>query len=400
METKVNNNEGEQSCEKLAIDSELPHRQLTIQKTQHQQDNPCLREMTPSISNHQCGSTSSLGCSCFGGNIGDQGQNSQSSPRMNVIEPSSLTSTAANNNVKESYGRNSFTPGGLEVINEFRFEEYALPEVARDELNEGDIEYEYDETFARMIIDTGHDVGNEGCPAKFGSSNASSSTFLSSPCSPTDEHSCLKVFCPIRTPQRSSMKGSVEALSSSPRASMGEQGESSEIVLPGDSTPIERRQSIVFDDKIDIENIVPVRLLATGGPQSLWYQEQEYEAIKSKTLALLDRVDHSSGIIDGKKHCTRGLEKFMSPEATEVKKHQAWDSVFNEQFLQRKDGEFDDEDIANVYMYSTKRSKKEASQRASLDAEASEAYLKTTFRRHSLNGDSKERINMNRRVSM
>jgi len=90
----------------------------------------------------------------------------------------------------------------------------------------------------------------------------------------------------------------------------------------------------------------------------------------------------------------------MSPEATEVKKHQAWDSVFNEQFLQRKDGEFDDEDIANVYMYSTKRSKKEASQRASLDAEASEAYLKTTFRRHSLNGDSKERINMNRRVSM
>jgi hypothetical protein len=332
---------------------------------------------------------------------------------MNTIEPSYLTSTAANNNTLESHDRNenkgvlldrqdglnSLTPGGLEVINEFGFEEYALPKVTRDESSNGDTEH--DETFEPMIIDTGHGIGNEGCPTKFGSGNTSSSSFPPSSCAPTDEHSSLKVFCPSRTPKRSSMKGSKEALSSSPCASIGEPGELFEIVLPGHSTPIERRRSIVFDDRIDIENMVPVRLLATGGPQSLWYQEQEYEAIKLKTLALLDRVDHSSGIIDGKKYCTRGLEKFMSPEATEVKKHQAWDSVLNEQFLQRKDDEFDDEDIANIYKYSTKRSKKEASQRASLDAEASEAYLKTTFRRHSSTDDSsKERTNLNRRVSM
>jgi hypothetical protein len=408
MGSKVNKNEEEQSCEIRAID---------LQKSQQQQDNPCLREMTPSISNPRCGSNCSLGPSCIRENIGDQGQDSQSSPLMIAVEHtlSSLTSTAANNNAKQLHDRNenervlldhqeglnSFTTGDLEVINEFRFEEYALPEVARDESNEGDTAYEYDETFAPMIVDTVDDVGIESCPAKFGSGNASSSALLSAPCSPTNEHSSLKVFCPSRTPRRSSMKGSEEALSSSPRrASIGASGESFEIVLPGHSEPIERRRSITFDDRIDIENIVPIRLLATGGPQSLWYQEQEYEAIKFKTLALLDRVDHSSGITDGKKYCMRGLEKFMSPEATEVKRHQAWDAVLNEQFLQRKDGEFDDEDIANIYMHSTKRSKREASKRASLDAEASEAYLLTTFRRHSSNDLSKEKTDFNRRVSI
>jgi len=92
----------------------------------------------------------------------------------------------------------------------------------------------------------------------------------------------------------------------------------------------------------------------------------------------------------------------MTPEATEVKKHQAWDSVLNEQFLQRKDGEYDEETLANIYKFSTKRSQSEASKRANQDAAAAEAYLKTKFRRDStFEGEwMAAHIGYNRRFSM
>merc|ERR1719148_44175 len=231
----------------------------------------------------------------------------------------------------------------------------------------------------------------------------------SSQYSPTNEYSGT-AFCPKRMPRRSSMKGSASNVSEFPssgrgsgsnsnsrRASIGvasrEREDHIEILLPGRSDLIKRRRSIVFDNDVDVQKIEPIKFLA----HELWFQENEYNSIKIKTLALLDRVDPNSGVLNGKKYCTRGLEKFMTPEATEVKKHQAWDSVLNEQFLQRKDGEFDEESVANIYMYSTKRSRKQAFQRASLDAVASEAYLKTTFRRQSSSDDCETQSNSNRR---
>merc|ERR1711865_310201 len=191
--------------------------------------------------------------------------------------------------------------------------------------------------------------------------------------------------------------GSSSSRSSSP--SRRRRASADEVSLPGrpKHETVRRRRSITFDNDVDVQKIEPIKSLAgKDGSKSLWFQENEYESIKTKTLALLDRVDPTSGIIDGKKYCTRGLEKFMTPEATEVKKHQAWDSVLNEQFLQRKDGEYDEETLANIYMYSTKRSRKQAFQRASLDAVASEAYLKTTFRRQSSSDDCETQSNSNR----
>jgi hypothetical protein len=246
---------------------------------------------------------------------------------------------------------------------------------------------------------------------------------LSSQYSATNELSST-AFCPNRMPRRSSMKSSSPSSRSSSNTSRGSRRRSAsidedllampsisntsrikedhiEVLLPGrpKHDTVRRRRSITFDNDVDVQKIEPIKSLAgKDGSKSLWFQENEYETIKIKTLALLDRVDHSSGIIDGRKYCTRGLEKFMTPEATEVKKHQAWDSVLNEQFLQRKDGEYDEETLANIYKYSTKRSRSEASKRAVQDAVAAEAYLKTTFlRRQSYD---KNGAHFNRRCSM
>ena len=268
----------------------------------------------------------------------------------------------------------------------------------------------------------------------------------SSQYAPINEYSS-SAFCPNRMPRRSSMKDS--SPSPSPSPSPGSSSRSSspsssrrrasadedlllampsiishedvlampsisssntttritenhiEVSLPGrpKHETVRRRRSITFDNDVDVQKIEPIKSLAgKDGSKSLWFQENEYETIKTKTLALLDRVDPTSGIIDGKKYCTRGLEKFMTPEATEVKKHQAWDSVLNEQFLQRKDGEYDEETLANIYKCSTRRSSTEASKRAVEDAVAAEAYLKTTFLRRK--SYDKNGARFNRRCSM
>ena len=326
-----------------------------------QQESTRADEMIPSISNHRCGPNSRLtSLSSIREKIGNHGQDLHSSPLMKTVEiAASLVSTTGNDNLDSFQERNentsivrlehkdrlnSLAPGILEATNNDIGREYTSPEVAQKEVQEDNTAYKYDDTFALMIIDTGNDIGICGCAAKYECDGSSSSLVCATMQSPTKEQNS-KPFCPDRTPRRSSMKGSDGAQASSPsserRASILAQGETYEILLPGQSKPVQRQRSITFDNNVNIQNIEPIRLLSAGGPQSLWYQENEYETIKFKTLALLDRVDHSSGVVDGKKYCTRGLEKFMSPESAEVKRHQAWDAVLNEQFLQRKDGEFD-----------------------------------------------------------
>ena len=303
------------------------------------------------------------------------------------------------------FGECSPTEGAQEeekeedTTDDFEFGECSPIEGAQEEEKEDDTTRQEDETFTPMIIDTGRSVEIEEYTTNYTCESSSSDPLLSVSNNRITEDNTM-AFCPNRTPQRSSMKSPEGAKKSTSITPIDAIRETFEVVLPGRSQPIERQRSITFDDNIDIQNIEPVRLRAVGGLQSLWYQEKEYETIKFKTLALLDRVDHSSGIIDGKKYCTRGLEKFMTPEATEVKKHQAWDSVLNEQFLQRKDGDFDEDILANIYKYSTIRSKKEASKRAILDAAASEAYLQTTFPEHPSNGGLETQTTFNRRVSL
>jgi len=418
MGSKVNNNGERQSCEKMIVTcSEALHRQSKIQKIQQHQKGPCLEEMIPSISNHLCDTNPNLSPSTIRKSIGNHEQDTLPSPQIESVELSSLVSTMVNKNLNVFRGRNeatsvqlnqdgmsSFGSSELLSINTSEFVDNPLPEIAYNETYTDETAYEYDKTSTTpMIIDTVVEPLLKDCIDKYSCSETPCPQTLSTSVSTANQLS-TKAFYPDRMPKRSSIKNlkGVKASSSllENLPSIGVTREIYQIILPGQIKPIGCQRSIAFNDKIDVHNIESIRLQAPGGSQSLWYQEKEYETIKLKTLALLDRVDHTSGVVDGKKYCTRGLEKFMAPEATEVKKHQAWDSVLNEQFLQRKDGEFDEETLANIYMYSTKRSRMEALKRARLDAEASEAYIRTSFPGYSLCEGWKGLINSNRFVSM
>ncbi|KAL3906423.1 MAG: hypothetical protein SGILL_009278, partial [Bacillariaceae sp.] len=178
-----------------------------------------------------------------------------------------------------------------------------------------------------------------------------------------------------RAPRRSSMKGS----SPSRRASIGPCGEPMTLRLPGNQQPVRRRRSITFNNEVKVKKVEPARSL-TPDPEALWFQDDEYDMIKEKTVALIHRASIADETEKGRKLCTRGLEKWMTPERTEVKKRQAWDNVLNEQYLQQQDGEFDEEHLAMMYKYSTTRSQVEASKRAQKDAQEIESYLASTRR--------------------
>lgn len=378
------NTEGRQSDEKVIMDTEMTCRQSIIPKVRPQKDVNFLDEMIPSISNHRCGPNSRLTSpSSIRKKLGNPGEDLQASPRTKVVE---LAASLVSSTLKKD----------LEYMT-IQLENHGDPSTpeAQNEIQQDDSACKYHNTLTPMIIDTGDDIGIGGYPADYECEDFASDDIVTEE-ELSDKEQIPKAFCPNRMPRRSSMTSAV----TNRRTSIQTQGETYEILLPGQLSPVERRRSITFDDNVNIKFMEPIQLLSPSGAQSLWYQDYEYEAIKLKTLALLDRVDHASGVVDGKKYCTRGLEKFMSPEATEVKKHQAWDAVLNEQFLQRKDGEFDEETLANIYKFSTQRSRKEASRRASRDAEASEAYQKIKFQSHSSLDEENLQRNYDRRVSL
>jgi len=409
-----------------------------------------LEEILPTISRHRCSPSPRRSPVSIEKSISKQEQDSQSSPTfVEAVDLPSLIPFAVNETFniileedkdmlarsQDEDGSDSLSSDDGQDIGKYGYGDSASREQQQEEEQHSDSDeeedyakYGYGETetaTTTIFIDNedddeeseddadkyGYGEESEDDAGKYGYGEESEDDAdkygygdTSGPSPPSDN----KAFCPNRIPRRSSMKGSVHSggaealpMSFSRRASIGgSPQEEYEVLLPGQRTPVQRRRSIAFDKEVNVQKVEPVKFLATNGPQSLWFQENEYETIKIKTLALLDRIDHSSGDVDGKKYCTRGLEKFMTPEATEVKKHQAWDSVLNEQYLQRKDGEFDEETLANIYRYSTKRSQSEASQRANVDAEHAEAYLETTFRRQSSLDDWKARTSGNRRQSM
>jgi hypothetical protein len=181
-------------------------------------------------------------------------------------------------------------------------------------------------------------------------------------------------------PRRSSMKGSG---TSRHRASF-------QVDLPGDSETVRRRRSISFNEGVHVIVVRPIKFL-TDKPESLWLQDEEISCIQQQITSLVkdktryrdthDSCDSvvQSGSNDGE-CCTRGLERMLQPERTKIKRCQAWDTVFNEQYLQRQDGEFDDESMAVMYGHATRRSQREAERRGSKDAKEIESYLMSTRR--------------------
>lgn len=193
-------------------------------------------------------------------------------------------------------------------------------------------------------------------------------------------------FHPRRTPRRSSLKGS-GTIRAPRRASIGtcqERRTSSieedlasgvlaksqviEVKLPMRRESIKRRRSICFDEDVYVRKIQPTTSVKGAEKKELWFQDDEYYTIKKKTRALIDKVD-SNGIVNGKKYCTRGLEKYMEdPRKRAQEKYQAWDSVLMEQEMQRKLTIYDDESIGRFYKRTSITSAAEAHSRATADA--------------------------------
>merc|ERR1712238_583733 len=135
--------------------------------------------------------------------------------------------------------------------------------------------------------------------------------------------------------------------------------------------------SITFNEDVNVRNIQAISQVQGAVKEELWFQDSEYSQIKKKTKALIDKVD-ASGTFDGKKYCTRGLEKYMEcPQQRAMKKYHGWDSVLMEQEMQRNLQIYDDESIGQFYAITAKENVTAATTRAQLDAQEVASFYTT-----------------------
>jgi hypothetical protein len=193
-------------------------------------------------------------------------------------------------------------------------------------------------------------------------------------------------------PRKSCLKSSISSSRAQSLRRHALTGEEIEILLPGAKRPITRRLSVHFNEGVMVRKMRPTKSL-TDKPEQLWLQDSELERIKRQVMQLvedkkryveLQDVDDDDSTIGEEQEfageCTRGLERMMEPEKAKVLKFQAWDTICNEQFLQRKEGEFDADGLAEVYGCVTRRSAREALRRAAKDEEDIQGYLWSTRR--------------------
>lgn len=55
---------------------------------------------------------------------------------------------------------------------------------------------------------------------------------------------------------------------------------------------------------------VPAATSLTG--ESLWYQKEDFDNFRKKTQRIINNVDENGIGKNGKKYCTRGIEKYMA----------------------------------------------------------------------------------------
>jgi len=161
------------------------------------------------------------------------------------------------------------------------------------------------------------------------------------------------------------------------RASIGYSGEVT-LRLPSKET-VKRRTSITFDDtKNEIHEVEGMSSL-TDHPERLWFQDNEYAHIQDKIYAIINKLEKDKDNAQARPmFCTRGLEPLMRDHRLE--RRDAYDSVFDEQASQRKQGRFDDTSLSQMYVFHTIDSKVSAAQRGEEDEAAIANYTKSTRR--------------------
>ena len=173
-----------------------------------------------------------------------------------------------------------------------------------------------------------------------------------------------------------------------------------EIELPGRRF-VRRRSSIQFNESVQVKSVIPTKDIKFNGKATdvskLWFQDEEYDVIKERSLMLVEYVEQQQGELSnnnklvattassGKKvPCVRGLEGYIGDGeiVKQDRKDDAWDTVLYEQYNQRLDGiYYDDDKMSQQYKLCSHGSKMDAIQRAKQDEIAIEKYTRSTRRK-------------------
>ena len=160
------------------------------------------------------------------------------------------------------------------------------------------------------------------------------------------------------------------------RASIQLAGEIS-VYLPGERRTVRRRTSITFNESVKVKKVKSTRSM-TDSPETLWFQQEEFQAIRRRSMDLVEKYE--MGETQGKKYCIRGLEKMLKSKRQQVmeQKYDAWDTVLDEQEVQRGSGTWDEEHMANVYKFATSQQSEAAVIQGKKDYAEIENYMRNT----------------------
>lgn len=173
----------------------------------------------------------------------------------------------------------------------------------------------------------------------------------------------------FRMPRRSSLKTAGPR-----RASISYSGEMTLRLPTGQTT--RRKTSITFNDDEQVQDIEPVTDLVDD-PNRLWFQKEEYTHIREKIYAIIASAKNGESDSRTTWLCTRGLEPLMGG-SNPGDRREAYESVIEEQKMQKLRGKYDDEYIRTIYQFHTVDAQVIANERAQNDAAAVENYLRVT----------------------
>jgi len=179
-----------------------------------------------------------------------------------------------------------------------------------------------------------------------------------------------------KMPRRSSVAGSNGGTSRA--SSIGYRGEITLILPNGERT--QRKTSITFagDGDNQTKEVEPVFNMVKD-PHRLWFQKEEYLHIKADIMRILEE-SKKKGIRKERRNtlvCTRGLESLISSGCDEARQ-EANSSVIAEYAMQKSRGEYNAENIKQMYSFHTIDSQLEAAERAERDNKEIQNYLQET----------------------
>jgi hypothetical protein len=115
--------------------------------------------------------------------------------------------------------------------------------------------------------------------------------------------------------------------------------------------------------------------LTISRDEKTWYEKQEYVAFKlcnkEDVLAFAKAKKNPAQLLDGDRHCLRGLESYIPPTKKieiESRKKQLVHAVLGHQLMQRSSGAIDPDSLAYLAEFLSKSSCDSAAERAQTDA--------------------------------